>query len=353
MVGNLKADVSMQQSTVGRFVDEHNSDSGHAGIGKFNEETSALEAELKRKNRFLPLIFSMAALVVFGGVVWYAYNWNRGELSPAALPVISAADTPVKERPADEGGLAIPHLDKAVLNDGLDGGEGQKVEHLLPPPEEPKALEIQAAAVETGPEAGSATSSPVGDIPSVAGESGAAESSSPEELSVAEPAPVVNEPAPVLAPASEPESEPEIVEVEEAPTAIEEQPAAVVREDSGAVEEAAPLETSDGGAEPPKATQQAAKPTENAANLPVDGGFIVQLAALQEPGKIDGEWRRLQKSFPSLLGDMELIVEKADIGGKTFYRLQTGPFPTKATAEDVCAQLRVKKQACILKKSKG
>ena len=313
-----------------------------------------MEAELRRKNRFLPLIFSMAALVVFGGVVWYAYNWNRGDLSPAALPVISAADTPVKERPADEGGLAIPHLDKAVLNDGLDSGEGQQVEHLLPPPEEPKTLEIQTATVETAQEAESSIPSTTGETLTVTGGPAAAATSSSEELSEAETTTALGEPAPVLAPASESESEPEIVEVEEAPTAIEEQPVTtIVQEDSGAVEETAPLETSDGGSETPKVTQQAEEPAEKVAELPVDGGFIVQLAALQEPGKIDGEWRRLQKSFPSLLGDMELIVEKADVGGKTFYRLQTGPFPTKATAEDICAQLRVKKQACILKKSKG
>jgi hypothetical protein len=42
--------------------------------------------------------------------------------------------------------------------------------------------------------------------------------------------------------------------------------------------------------------------------------------------------------------------EKAVVGGKTYYRILTGPFPTRATVEDLCAQLKSKKQSCLVKK---
>ena len=354
--GELKSDVTLRQDKVGRFVDERNAGTGDAGIGAFDEETSELEAELKRGNRILPLLLSMAALVVFGGVVWYAYSWSSGDLSPAALPVIAADDSPVKERPLDEGGLAIPHRDKAVLNDGLDGGQGQPVEHLLPPPEEPKALE----AMETDAEP--ASGAPVAEAPlseeseateaapeeriqesqelETAADTSSQESTQSEAVKV-EAAPAPAAPEPVLAPASD------AGEAAEEQAASEIRPAQVVEADAGqVVEEPPPLETSNG--EPAAAKME--EPVEPVAKLPVDGGYLIQLAAIQDQGKIDSEWRRMQKAFPALLGDMGLIVEEAVVNGKTFYRIQAGPFPTKSTAEDLCAQLKVKKQACILKR---
>ena len=84
--------------------------------------------------------------------------------------------------------------------------------------------------------------------------------------------------------------------------------------------------------------------------MPTDGGYFLQIASVQDRTNVDAEWKRLQKMFPALLGDMTLQIEEAQVGGKTFFRLKTGPFPTRTTAEDVCAQLKSKKQACLLKK---
>jgi cell division protein FtsN len=50
---------------------------------------------------------------------------------------------------------------------------------------------------------------------------------------------------------------------------------------------------------------------------------------------------------------MKLNIEEAFVNGSTYYRIQAGPFPTKATASDVCAQLKVENQGCILKNKKS
>ena len=99
----------------------------------------SLQEELKPRNRFIPILLTLVALNAFATVIWYAYNWGKGSLDDSALPVIASDDTPIKVRPADEGGLEIPHQDKLVLNSGAEAGT---VEHLLPPPEEPIALSI-------------------------------------------------------------------------------------------------------------------------------------------------------------------------------------------------------------------
>jgi len=315
MSAELKAeDRDWNLDRVERFLQERNAEVVGEGLSEFDDETYQLARDLKKskKSRILPILTSVAALAVFGAVVWYAYNWNEGQLSPGALPVIAAKDGPIKERPAEEGGLVIPYRDRAVLNEGLDEEGAEAVEHLLPPPDEPVVQEAPAVML-------TATS---GDAP--AEEPGdAATTVAPEAAAPAQSA-------------SEPGS----------------QAAATATSASG-----------DGAAAPAKtaalATAEKASPAKSAAEapqgakvaqVPTDGGYFLQLAAVQDRTNVDSEWKRLQKMFPALLGDMTLQIEEAVVGGKTFFRLKTGPFPTRTTAEDVCAQLKSKKQACLLKK---
>ena len=79
------------------------------------------------------------------------------------------------------------------------------------------------------------------------------------------------------------------------------------------------------------------------------GDYFLQLASVKSEAAAKGEWGRLQKSHGEILGDMDLNVQSADLGDRgVFYRIQTGPFPNKATAEDLCWQLRAEKQDCLV-----
>ena len=78
------------------------------------------------------------------------------------------------------------------------------------------------------------------------------------------------------------------------------------------------------------------------------GDYVVQLASVTSDDAAKKEWARLQKAFPDLLGDMNLSPEVATVKGTEYHRVQTGPFPSKATALDLCAQLKAKKQPCIV-----
>ncbi|MHA1599666.1 MAG: SPOR domain-containing protein, partial [Alphaproteobacteria bacterium] len=80
-------------------------------------------------------------------------------------------------------------------------------------------------------------------------------------------------------------------------------------------------------------------------------GFVLQLASLKSKERAPLEWIRLQKSFPSLLGGRQLVVLPADLGDRgTFYRVQAGFFPDRASAEAVCKQLKAKSQDCLVMK---
>lgn len=78
-------------------------------------------------------------------------------------------------------------------------------------------------------------------------------------------------------------------------------------------------------------------------------GFFIQLASLTSMKQAAATWSKLQGRHNALLGDMRLTVEPADLGSRGwYYRVQTGPFPNRATAMDMCWQLKTEQQDCII-----
>lgn len=82
----------------------------------------------------------------------------------------------------------------------------------------------------------------------------------------------------------------------------------------------------------------------------VSGGrYLVQLSSLSAPLSARKEWTRLQKAFPDLFGERELVLEKRVIAGRgTFYRVQTGRYEALKEARAVCDTLKAKKQDCLV-----
>ena len=78
-------------------------------------------------------------------------------------------------------------------------------------------------------------------------------------------------------------------------------------------------------------------------------GYLVQLASMGSPELAQQHWELLRARNAELLGDMTLTVEEADLGTRgTYYRIQIGPFPNEATAEDMCWQLKTQKLDCLV-----
>jgi len=82
-----------------------------------------------------------------------------------------------------------------------------------------------------------------------------------------------------------------------------------------------------------------------------EGGYMLQLASVTTEAAAQKEWKRLQRLHGALLDDMPLTVRPAEVSGQgTMFRLQTGPFPNRATADDFCWQLRAEKGDCLVVK---
>ena len=82
-------------------------------------------------------------------------------------------------------------------------------------------------------------------------------------------------------------------------------------------------------------------------------GYFVQLASVKSDDGARKEWARMQRAHPDLLGDLELSVQSADLGERgVFFRIRTGPFPNRATAQDMCWQIEAAKLGCLVVRDK-
>ncbi len=83
------------------------------------------------------------------------------------------------------------------------------------------------------------------------------------------------------------------------------------------------------------------------------GRYFVQLASVKSDAGARKEWARMQRVHPDLLGDLELSVQSADLGERgIFFRIRTGPFPNRATAQDMCWQIKAAKLGCLVVREK-
>jgi len=115
------------------------------------DPSEALEFEPVLRSRPKRRIGVLLALLILAGggagAGWYYYGDMVMVGTDGEAPVIRAADGPVKVRPENPGGMAIPNRDKLIY-ERLKGADQEfRVERLLPPPETPLAPPAPKAKV--------------------------------------------------------------------------------------------------------------------------------------------------------------------------------------------------------------
>lgn len=79
------------------------------------------------------------------------------------------------------------------------------------------------------------------------------------------------------------------------------------------------------------------------------GGFQIQIASVRQSAAAERERARLVDVYPSLLGTLGLQVQEASIDGAgVFYRLRSGPIADLADARELCRQLELRGQGCLV-----
>ena len=80
-------------------------------------------------------------------------------------------------------------------------------------------------------------------------------------------------------------------------------------------------------------------------NLPL-GSAVVQLGAFESKNLAKSEWQRFENLLGSVLISKKMIVQKAESGGKIFYRLRASGFNDISDARQFCTAIS-DKVACI------
>ncbi|WP_022727107.1 SPOR domain-containing protein [Fodinicurvata sediminis] len=279
--------------------------------------------------RLIPAVIAVLGFLLFAGIVWYAYSWGRSDGASEAIPIVEAPEGPEKERPENPGGMEVPYQDTLVLNPGNGQGEGQEVERLLPPPEEPVEREETEASQEPTEEATAELDA--------AGEEElqqtTAEETETEETSAA----------------SEEAGEAESSDTGETPEDLTEASVEGEGETASSEEAAEDVEDVEAGAEE-AATEEDATQEPSVSSQSVAQGFRIQLAAVRSTEAAEAEWQRLQAKHEALLGSLSLNIERAELGEQgVYYRIQAGPFSDEQAAETLCEDLKSRDQACLVR----
>lgn len=104
---------------------------------------------------------------------------------------------------------------------------------------------------------------------------------------------------------------------------------------------------------PRPAAQAVAEPTVAALAVEVDpstiavGTRLVQLGAFDDEETARSEWTRLQGRFGELLAAKSMVVQSAQSGGRTFFRLRATGFDGEEDTRRFCVALLAENVSCI------
>ena len=107
---------------------------------------------------------------------------------------------------------------------------------------------------------------------------------------------------------------------------------------------------------PPPRQAAPAAPTRLAAVPPAgevaSGGAHVQISSQRSESEAQASFRSLQAKFPSLLGDRQPVVRRADLGEKGIYfRAMVGPFASVEQATQFCGSLKSAGGQCVVQRN--
>lgn len=127
-----------------------------------------------------------------------------------------------------------------------------------------------------------------------------------------------------------------------------------------AAADATPAPAAATAAAPVAASRPEAAPAKAAAAAPADqpaadapaakvatGSAMVQIGAFDSDALAKGEWSRVSGKFGALFAGKSRVVQEAQSGGRTFWRLRAGGFASKDEARRFCAALIAEGVDCI------
>ncbi|MBA3911320.1 MAG: SPOR domain-containing protein [Rhodobacter sp.] len=295
-------------------------------------------ARLQRWVSLAGAVTSLALVVGFG--IW---GYRLAVRDVSGVPVVRALDGPMRIAPADPGGEITNNLGLAV-NDVPEAGVAAPLpDQLILAPRPVELAPEDAAGLATQPMPGladvSASLAAPGTLDPAAADLALAaapptESADPIEVAVDA----------ALAEALGLESE---VPVDLPPPGL--MTATPDPAPEGAITlspRPEPRPALEGGAAPAAAVVQPAANEIDPATIPV-GTRLVQFGAFDSADEARAEWARLQGRFGDLMAGKNMVVQPAESGGRTFWRLRGQGFEDEADARRFCSAFVAQNATCI------
>ncbi|MGX0977163.1 hypothetical protein ACSSVY_002891 [Roseovarius sp. MBR-51] len=289
--------------------------------------------------RLTNLTGAALSIALIAGVGVWGYKMVMRDVS--GVPVVRAAEGPMREAPADPGGDAAAHQGLAVNAVAAEGIAAAPADRLVlaPPPLELSLDDVapltQVAEEEAAerPTAEAAESDP---------------SAAPEQLrnaSILALADQIAAGASPMAPLEEEVTGPEAVDAPEgeAEVAVVDTASAVTRPRARpasltSVPEAIALAVA--------AAQSVPSDEVDADTIPL-GTRLAQLGAFDSAEVARAEWDRLAGRFGDFLDGKQRVIQRAESGGRTFYRLRAMGFADLGDARRFCSALVAERAECI------
>lgn len=296
------------------------------------------EDEEPRRGPFV-LIAAVGFLVLFGAVLWNFYSQGVREGGRTAPPQITADATPYKTIPADPGGAVTPDTDKAVF---------EAAKAATPPGVQVETVEASDAPLIAQAQAATA-SEPVDLRPAPATPATAPRPAPPAAMR-----PRIEEQAATPPPAASVRIEPDPAtarrEASERAAAEQEAVARKAAADRAAADRRERLAAERAAAE--RATAERKTETQRAeapAARPAGAGAVsAQLGAFGSEATAREAWNRYRAAAPAAFSGQSPSISTVERDGKTFYRLRTGGFGTRAEAQAFCSRASAAGAQCIV-----
>lgn len=295
------------------------------------------ERQPRSITRFVNLLGAVTSLALVVGMGVWGYKLVMRDVS--GVPVIRAAEGPMRVAPEDPGGRQALHQGLSVNDVAAEGTAARPADRLIlaPEPLDLTLEDTQLARLE--PRGG--TAEPVTIGAAEQGDQGAEEEGTMRFASVEALADSLAEGVEPLQelPAAEPVEEEEIEERDSPP--VEGGIGRSLRPKT----RPASLVTSPEGVALASIANASARDVDP-SKVPV-GTRLAQLGAFSSHEIAVQEWDKLADRFDEYLEDKDRVIEKATSGGRTFYRLRAMGFADLSEARRFCSALVAERAECI------
>lgn len=292
---------------------------------------------------------SIALLI---GLGWWGYKLAVRDVN--GIPVVRALEGPMRIAPENPGGTIADHQGLAVNMVAALGTAAPPPDRLVlaPRPVELSYEDTPGLAAAGAPQPVQASASVGGATltPQLA-----APLPAPAPVAVAPVAPESTGPDPdavaqalaeaLATPVDESGAEPlpseriDVAAVETATSGVRPRPRPVAPGTMSATA-VQPVSLTDPSVVPPAATEV------DPSLIPA-GTRLVQLGAFDTPEMARSEWVRLANQFGPLMDGKALVVQAAESGGRTFYRLRAHGFADETEARGFCTTMLEQNASCI------